>query len=383
VSASPDGEGHPRPASRSLDRGIALGFAAATLAVRLPFWGRYPTEWDSAQFVMALDRFDVRQHLPHSPGYWLYVALGRLVRALSPLSGHRSLLLVTALGSAATVAVTYVAGRDIGGRWLGLAAAGFLLTSPFAWFYGAVAGTYGFDALADVSLLVLAWRARPGSRHGLYAALVLGLAAGLRQMTPILLAPLALVAAVRSVRSLRAAAAAAVAGLAATLVWIVPLALEQPGGLPVWRAVSSEHWHADVSSTSPLAGAPLRAWGHNLAHASAYGLAATAPLLVLAAAGRLTRLDPLDRRALPMLLACALTASVLLLPVENLLSRRIEAEADWTALQATHDPASMQALQRRLALTNRSSIEPPRWAVWLLFDHPPVMDRIAAARSAG
>ena len=106
-------------------------------------------------------------------------------------------------------------------------------------------------------------------------------------------------------------------------------------------------------------------------------------LLVLAAARRLTKLDPLDRRAVPALLACALTASVLLLPVENLLSRRIEAEADWAAVRATHDPASMEALQKRLALTNRSSIEPPEWAVWLLFDHPPVMDRIAAARAAG
>ena len=104
-------------------------------------------------------------------------------------------------------------------------------------------------------------------------------------------------------------------------------------------------------------------------------------LLVLAAAARLAGVDLLDRRAVPVLLACALTASVLLLPVENLLSRRIEAEADWAGLRATRDPAGMAALQRRLALTNLSNPDPPGWAVWLLFDHPPVMDRIAAARA--
>ena len=104
-------------------------------------------------------------------------------------------------------------------------------------------------------------------------------------------------------------------------------------------------------------------------------------LLVLAAAARLAGADLLDRRAVPVLLACALTASVLLLPVENLLSRRIEAEADWAGLRATRDPAGMEALQRRLALTNLSNPDPPGWAVWLLFDHPPVMDRIAAARA--
>ncbi|MDX6523587.1 MAG: hypothetical protein QOI17_1100, partial [Gaiellales bacterium] len=32
-------------------------------------------------------------------------------------------------------------------------------------------------------------------------------------------------------------------------------------------------------------------------------------------------------------------------------------------------------------LTDLANPAPPSWAVWLLFDHPPVMDRIAAARA--
>jgi STE24 endopeptidase len=104
-------------------------------------------------------------------------------------------------------------------------------------------------------------------------------------------------------------------------------------------------------------------------------------LLVLAAAGRLTGGEPTAAAAVPVLLACALTAATLLLPVENLLSRRIEAEADWVGLRATHDPQGMRSLQRRLALSDLSNPDPPGWAVWLLFDHPPVMDRIAVARA--
>jgi STE24 endopeptidase len=104
-------------------------------------------------------------------------------------------------------------------------------------------------------------------------------------------------------------------------------------------------------------------------------------LLVLAAAGRLTGGEPTTAAAVPVLLACALTAATLLLPVENLLSRRIEAEADWVGLRATHDPQGMRSLQRRLALSDLSNPDPPGWAVWLLFDHPPVMDRIAVARA--
>jgi hypothetical protein len=41
----------------------------------------------------------------------------------------------------------------------------------------------------------------------------------------------------------------------------------------------------------------------------------------------------------------------------------------------------MRSLQRRLALSDLSNPDPPGWAVWLLFDHPPVMDRIAVARA--
>ena len=106
-------------------------------------------------------------------------------------------------------------------------------------------------------------------------------------------------------------------------------------------------------------------------------------LLVLAAARRIHRGSLLDAAAAPVIVACAMTAAVLLLPVQNLISRRIESEADWVALRTTRDPAGMELLQQRLALRDLSNPAPPRWAVWLLFDHPPVMQRIAVARHYG
>jgi STE24 endopeptidase len=106
-------------------------------------------------------------------------------------------------------------------------------------------------------------------------------------------------------------------------------------------------------------------------------------LLVLRAAGRFARAPVLDATAAPVLVACALTAAVALLPVENLISRRIEAEADWAALRATHDGPGMVQLQRGLALRNLSNPAPPEVVAWLLFDHPTVMQRIAVARSYG
>ena len=87
-----------------------------------------------------------------------------------------------------------------------------------------------------------------------------------------------------------------------------------------------------------------------------------------------------DPSTVPVVLGVALLAATLLAPMGLLISRRIEADADWAALRATGDGQSMADLQQRLAVANLSDPNPPAWAVWLLFDHPPVMDRIAVAR---
>jgi STE24 endopeptidase len=88
-----------------------------------------------------------------------------------------------------------------------------------------------------------------------------------------------------------------------------------------------------------------------------------------------------DASTVPVVLAVALLATTLLAPVGLLVSRRIEADADWAAVRATGDGHAMADLQRRLAIANLGDPDPPAWAVWLLFDHPPVMDRIAMARA--
>jgi STE24 endopeptidase len=89
----------------------------------------------------------------------------------------------------------------------------------------------------------------------------------------------------------------------------------------------------------------------------------------------------LEPRATALVLAGMLVASTLALPIQNAVSRRYEAEADWIALRTTGDGAGMVRLQRRLALSDLANPEPPGWAVALLFDHPPVMQRIAVARA--
>jgi hypothetical protein len=254
---------------------------AASLALCVVFFSTWPTEWDSVNLTLGVDRFDVRESSPHPPGYWLYIAGGRVVRLLSPLSAQRSLQLLAALAAAGTVALVYVLGRDVKNRWLGLAAAAVMATSPYLLFYGATPASYCFDALLSVALILLALRAQPGGRHGLYAAALLGLGSGLRPSTLVIMFPIALWAVAKS----RTWLAAAAAGALGIVVWAVPMFAQQPGGPGQYWSFSRAFFKPAFSSASLLYGASWSQARANMAHASAYTLIAVAGLVPLLLVG--------------------------------------------------------------------------------------------------
>ena len=83
-----------------------------------------------------------------------------------------------------------------------------------------------------------------------------------------------------------------------------------------------------------------------------------------------------DVRALPLLALFAVAAGFVLLPAENLISRTFERQADRWAIELTEDPDTAVRAFRRLAFANVADLDPPRIAVWTLFTHPPIPERI-------
>lgn len=88
-----------------------------------------------------------------------------------------------------------------------------------------------------------------------------------------------------------------------------------------------------------------------------------------------------DVRVIPALMLFGLVAGLLLLPAQNAVSRSFEATADRIAFDLIADPDPAIRGFQRLALTNLADLRPPRIAVWLLFSHPPIPERIAAAQA--
>jgi Zn-dependent protease with chaperone function len=66
-------------------------------------------------------------------------------------------------------------------------------------------------------------------------------------------------------------------------------------------------------------------------------------------------------------------------PFQNLVSRRYEAEADWIALNTTHNPAAVRDLFRSFERTSLDEPNPPLLDYVWLENHPTIMQRIAMA----
>jgi len=81
--------------------------------------------------------------------------------------------------------------------------------------------------------------------------------------------------------------------------------------------------------------------------------------------------------AVPVALLVYVALQLAALPLWNVVSRREETEADWSALKATREPATGRALFERLATTSLDDPAPPAWSYVLYADHPTLMQRIA------
>jgi STE24 endopeptidase len=81
--------------------------------------------------------------------------------------------------------------------------------------------------------------------------------------------------------------------------------------------------------------------------------------------------------AVPVALFAFVALQLLTLPLWTLVSRHEETEADWSALQATHEPATARGLFERLATTSLANPDPPAWSYVLYANHPTIAQRIA------
>jgi STE24 endopeptidase len=86
-----------------------------------------------------------------------------------------------------------------------------------------------------------------------------------------------------------------------------------------------------------------------------------------------------EPRAVPLALFVLAAGSLALQPFASAVSRELEAEADWVALETTRDPASARKLFQDFTRAALEDPTPPRWAHLAFDTHPSIEERIAMA----
>jgi STE24 endopeptidase len=129
--------------------------------------------------------------------------------------------------------------------------------------------------------------------------------------------------------------------------------------------------------------------GHELSHHAHehiwkgvgwYGLFALPGAFLIAVATR-RRGGMAHPAAVPIALLVLVGLQTLALPLDNAFSRRLEAEADWSALEVTRAPGAAERLFAGFTEEALADPTPPGWSYLFLETHPSVEDRVAMARA--
>ena len=227
---------------------VGVGIAAAYVAAHLPFIAPSLEDIDSINFALGLHDFDPARHQPHPPGSPVYIALGR---ALLPILSSDALTLGVLSVIAAAVALiaaahvfTEIEDADLEGPRSSVAAWATALVAacPLFWMSGLrpMSDMPGLAMALVAQALALKGRRERGRLT--QAALVSGLAAGIRVQTLLLTVPLLVVALVVQRRAgWRWLISRPVAALAAGgLVWAIPLVADSGGVAGYLRALGTQ-----------------------------------------------------------------------------------------------------------------------------------------------
>jgi STE24 endopeptidase len=127
--------------------------------------------------------------------------------------------------------------------------------------------------------------------------------------------------------------------------------------------------------------------GHELAHLArrhiwkglAWGVLFGVPILAAVAFATGRRGGLRNPGTVPLALLTLVLLQLALTPLENVISRRYEAEADWIGLQGTRDPAAARGLFKGFVTTDLQDPDPPGWVHVFLDNHPTPLHRVEQA----
>lgn len=228
------------------------------ISTRLHYKFPYLYSWDSVQFALSIEHFDVIKHQPHPPGYIFY-SIG--LKFLDSFVKDPNLTMIyvniaaTIFGSIFLFLLLFelTSNSDFETRLLlSCAAAAIYVTNPIVWFYGCVSEIYAVEAClvsALCYLLLLSIR-RPELLP--LTSILFGLTGGIRLTTEAFLFPVYLFVIFKANKRITLISLLCV--VISNLLWFVPIVVLTGGIRTYIRAVLNQ----GLRESSVTAGFKLR-----------------------------------------------------------------------------------------------------------------------------
>lgn len=220
---------NPNLGSRSTDILISLLLSVLIVITRIPFVSKYLYEWDSVNYALGFENFNILNHQPHPPGYIFYVGL---VKALNMIYNdpNNTMIFISVLLSVLTVIIIYLLAKEMFSMKIGVIASLLLVFNPLFWYYGEIATIYPSEAFFASLIAFLSYNVFKGKEKYFYpSVLALGLAGGFRQDLIVFMFPLWVFCSFYSNKNIIRFIKAISVLILSVLVWFIPTILFSGG----------------------------------------------------------------------------------------------------------------------------------------------------------
>lgn len=246
---------HHFKASKWLDIKILSILSLSILITRFPFTSNYLFEWDSVNFALGFEKYSILLNQPHSPGYILFIGLGRIINGIFH-DANTTMIFISIIFSIFTVILTYFLAKQMFSRKIALVASILLIFNPLLWFYGEISTIYPSEAFFATLIAYLSYNVFKGNEKYFYlSTIALGLAGGFRQDLIIFMLPLWLFCLFYYDRSSKRIIKAFAVLITSILIWFIPTII-LAGGYNSYMLASGVITDS-FKTTSVLFGAPL------------------------------------------------------------------------------------------------------------------------------
>ena len=208
--------------SKKIDIIISAILAILVLITRIPFVSKYLYEWDSVNYALGFEKFDIVNHQPHPPGYIFYIGLGRVINTIFN-DPNTTMIFISILFSIVTVIIIYFLAKQMFSRQFAVIAALLLVFNPLFWHYGEISTIYPSEAFFATIVAYLSYQVFRGKEKFFYPSIfALGLAGGFRPDLIIYMFPLWFFCAFYNKREPNRLLKAIIVLIPSVLVWVIP-----------------------------------------------------------------------------------------------------------------------------------------------------------------